>query len=213
MSKSFTRILFTIGLIALVGSLLAKPKSENEIEYMIKIFLDGIQKAFGKLNQAQVESITQIVWSFQIHGDRDLRKLTYILATAWHESKFLLVKEKRGTPGTDLYARQEAYWPSGYFGRGFVQLTHMINYEKLGRALNINLVKNPDLALDRRTASDIIVIGMMKGLFTGKSLYDYITPGFQDYVNARRVVNGQDRAELIAGYTNSIIFNLEYPIA
>lgn len=89
----------------------------------------------------------------------------------------------------------------------------MINYEKLGRALNINLVKNPDLALDRRTASDIIVIGMMKGLFTGKSLYDYITPGFQDYVNARRVVNGQDRAELIAGYTNSIIFNLEYPIA
>lgn len=94
MSKSFTRILFTIGLIALVGSLLAKPKSENEIEYMIKIFLDGIQKAFGKLNQAQVESITQIVWSFQIHGDRDLRKLTYILATAWHESKFLLVKEK-----------------------------------------------------------------------------------------------------------------------
>lgn len=213
MSKGFTRTLFTIGLIALVASLLAKSKSENETEYMIKIFLDGIQKAFGKLNQAQVQSITQIVWSFQIYGDRDLRKLAYILATAWHESKLVLDKEKRCTPGTKCYALQEAYWYTGYYGRGLIQITHEDNYKRMGKALGIDLANNPELALDRVVSADIAVRGMMEGIFTGVALSRYINGANADYFNARKVVNRTDQAELISSYTASIIKNLEYQIA
>ena len=123
-----------------------------------------------------------------------------------------MVKEKRGTPGSALYQLQEKYWNTGFYGRGFVQLTHRENYIKLGKILNIDLVNNPDLALDRRYASDIINIGMMQGLFTGVSLHNYISFSHADYFNARKVVNGTDRAQLIADYTTKIINNLEYQI-
>lgn len=40
--------------------------------------------------------------------------------------------------------------------------------------------------------------GCTEGWFTGKKLADY-----SDYVNMRRVVNGTDRAEMIAGYAET----------
>ncbi len=40
----------------------------------------------------------------------------------------------------------------------------------------------------------------MQGWFTGKRLGDYIGPSGDDFINARRVVNGLDDAELIANY-------------
>ena len=41
---------------------------------------------------------------------------------------------------------------------------------------------------------------MADGDFTGKSLSNYISAGKCDYVEARRIVNGTDRAHKIAGY-------------
>jgi hypothetical protein len=49
-------------------------------------------------------------------------------------------------------------------------------------------------------ASQIIFEGMLEGWFTGKSLGDYVNDEFTDYVNARRVVNGTDKADMLAGY-------------
>lgn len=40
----------------------------------------------------------------------------------------------------------------------------------------------------------------MNTLFTGVGLPRYIRGSRCDYVNARRIVNGTDRASLIAGY-------------
>lgn len=180
---------------------------------MIKIFLDSFSKAFTKPNQAQCQSIAQIITSFQINGDRDFRKLAYILATALHESKLLTIKEIRGNAGSDLYNLQEKYWNTGFYGRGFVQLTHKDNYIKMGKRLNIDLVNNPELALNKIHASDILVIGMMEGIFTGKSLKDYINSNGEDYFTARKIVNGLDRAKLIEDNTIKLISNLEYQIA
>ena len=42
--------------------------------------------------------------------------------------------------------------------------------------------------------------GMTKGMFTGKKLADYEQGAGFDYVGARRIVNGTDKAQLIAGY-------------
>lgn len=207
------KILLTTGILAIVYQLFASNSEDEEIESMTSLFLDSIAKTFNAINTAQSQSIAQIIQSFWIYGDRDYRKLTYILATAYHESKLLLVKEKRGAPGSALYQKQEQYWNTGYYGRGFVQLTHKENYEKIGKILKIDLVGNPDLALDRRYAADIIVIGMMQGIFTGLALSRYITLQGDDFYNARKVVNGLDRADLIEDYTRSLIKNLRYQIA
>jgi hypothetical protein len=43
-------------------------------------------------------------------------------------------------------------------------------------------------------------IGMEKGLYTGKKLSDYINQSRCDYVQSRRIINGMDRAKLIADY-------------
>ena len=40
--------------------------------------------------------------------------------------------------------------------------------------------------------------GMIKGMFTGKKLADYFNDTRTDWVNARRIVNGVDKAVEIA---------------
>lgn len=87
------------------------------------------------------------------------------------------------------------YWRDGWFGRGLVQITHEKNYIKLGTAIGVDLVKNRDLALDLTTAVDIAVVGMTRGLFTGKKLGDYNFPDAlkaKPALNPRRIINGED---------------------
>jgi putative chitinase len=41
---------------------------------------------------------------------------------------------------------------------------------------------------------------MRKGRFTGRKLVDYFSDPHTDYVDARKIINGLDKANLIAGY-------------
>jgi hypothetical protein len=70
--------------------------------------------------------------------------------------------------------------------------------------LGVDLVKNPSLALEPNNAAKILVWGMMNGRFTRKPLSNYINANSIDFYNARKVVNGTDRAERIANYAKSI---------
>ena len=85
-----------------------------------------------------------------------------------------------------------------YRGRGFVQITGRANYRTFADRLGLDLEGEPDLALEPRNAATILFDGMDLGLFTGRALADYIDSGRADYVGARRIVNGQDKAEKIA---------------
>lgn len=187
-----------IGLFLLMVGLL-----ELLLKQKTKRYLKACEKAFGPLDPVQKESIALIVQTFQRYGDKDAHKLAYILATAKHECSFRSIEEHRTNS-----ARQNAYWYTGYYGRGYVQLTHQRNYAKMSRLLGVDLVQQPHLALKPSFAARILVQGMLDGSFTRKKLSLYINKNGQDYYNARRVVNGTDRAERIKNYTLTLEYYL-----
>jgi len=164
-------------------------------------WIKACEQSFGPLNRVQKDSIRKIVRAFRKFGDGDPYKLVYILATTRHESNFKPIKERRAAPSqTDVYARQNRYWYTGYFGRGFVQLTWQRNYAKMSRFLGVDLVKRPNLALVPKYAAWILVYGMINGSFTRRALNEFINDSRVDYYQARKTVNGLDKAHLIATY-------------
>jgi hypothetical protein len=203
------KALVTVALLLIGGSLYAATTGGRWAK-----FVQRIVGAFGKnLTALQQQSALEIARAFDRYGDGDLRKLVYMLAVAWHESRLQPIKEIRAAPGTAVYDIQNGYWATGYYGRGYVQLTLKGNYEKMGRFLGVDLVKYPDLALQPSYAAKIMVYGMMEGVFTGKKLADYITPAKADYYNARRTVGaimvaGTDTAALIEGHVKSLFNSL-----
>lgn len=86
-----------------------------------------------------------------------------------------------------------------------MQITGRRNYTDWSQRLGIDLVGNPDQAKNPRIAARILVEGMMRGTFTGRSLPDYVGNGRADFNNPRRVVNGTDRAGSIASIANRLI--------
>lgn len=136
----------------------------------------------------------------------------YVLATTFHETAHTMkpIYEKgakayfsKYEPGTKI-GKNLGNTTKGdgflYRGRGFTQITGRANYLKAGNKLKIDLIGNPDLALSPKIAAQILVAGMIEGWFTGKKLSNYITDGKSDFTNARRIINGTDKAALIAGY-------------
>lgn len=132
----------------------------------------------------------------------------YVLGTAWHESgRYKYMREIWGP--TAAQKRYEGRKDLGntvagdgkkFLGRGFVQITGRRNYTDWGRRLGLDLLKEPQLAEQPDIAARIIVEGMKLGTFTGKKLDDYVTLQKSDFAGARRIVNGLDKAELIASY-------------
>lgn len=144
----------------------------------------------------------------------------YALATAYHETAHTLQPIKE-YGGPNYFFRM--YDPEGnrpalakrngntqpgdgarYFGRGYVQLTWRSNYRRLGQRIGVNLEAQPELALDPTIAARIMRIGMQEGAFTGKGFSDFLPTagpaGRGDFIKARRIINGTDRAADIADY-------------
>lgn len=161
-------------------------------------------KLFDKLSQAQVQSIDTILNEWDKLCDNDLRRLAYMLATVYHETaRTMLPIEEYGKGKGRPYGNPVN--GKTYYGRGYVQLTWKSNYDRMGKLLGVDLTANPDLALNTEVATKIMFEGMLKkdsfrGDFTGKCLEDYFNGAKEDWVNARRIINGLDKAETIAGY-------------
>lgn len=146
--------------------------------------------------------------------------LAYALATAYHETAHTMepISEYGGSKYfTRMYditgSRPELAKKMGnttpgdgpkYHGRGFVQLTWKSNYIKAGNKLGIDLVNDPDKAKDTEIAAKIMALGMMEGWFTKQKLSDHLPgtgPGTESqFQAARKIINGTDKAALIAGY-------------
>lgn len=173
-----------------------------------KAFYDAIRAKLGKLSQKQVDGIEALLAAT---AGLPIRHRAYLLATSWHETAATMqpITEYGGRKYFDKYdtgklAKALGNSPEAdgdgytYRGRGYVQITGRANYAKAGLALGLDMLRNPDLALQPTVAAQILVKGCTEGWFTGKRLADY-----PDYRNMRRVVNGTDRADLIAGYAQT----------
>lgn len=165
----------------------------------------------GKLTQAQVDTLDTIGAAWARYGDKlgysDLR-LAYVLATAYHETgRFKWLREIWGpTPAQKRYEGRADLGNTvkgdgkRFMGRGLVHITGRRNYADWSKRLGVDLLSHPERAEQLDHAARILVEGMVKGTFTGKKLQDYINSVQRDFVGARRIVNGTDKAELIAGY-------------
>lgn len=180
----------------------------------MKAFFDAARGPVfgGRLDSGQVEGCEAILAA---SAHLPLRQRAYLLATAHHETAgtMLPVKETvmphhrdRNPSDAEVIRRldrafakgllpqvREPYWREGWFGRGYVQLTHRRNYELARAKLGVDFVSDPSLAMVPEHAARILVRGCIEGWFTGRKLGDYTS-----YREMRRVVNGLDRAKDIA---------------
>jgi putative chitinase len=188
-----------------------------------KHFFDTIRESLfkGSFSQPQVEGMDSILDRWEASGLTDLRWLAYMLATVYHETaKTMQPIEEYGKGKGYKYGKKIkrsgiAYTLPDklYYGRGYVQLTWYENYETMGRLLGIDLLNHPEMALHPGIAADIMFEGMTKGNshfgdFTGKSLENYFNDKKEDWVNARRIINGTDKADLIAGFGKKFMAGL-----
>lgn len=166
----------------------------------------------------------------------DLRWLAYILATAYHETAFKMYPVRETLAKTDgaavramerspYYQRlQRKYWRQNsetgeyYFGRGYVQLTHDFNYQKADKRFDIDPDQNrdesyywnPENALDPEKAIRVTYDGMVYGWYVpSRCLLRHFEPNREaDWIEARKIINGTDRADQIAEHATNFLVEL-----
>jgi predicted chitinase len=166
----------------------------------------------GKLDVGQVEGMSAILDEWDKGFNKDCRQLAYMLATVYHEcNKTMQPITEYGKPA--YFDKYDAGTKLGkmlgntvkgdgekYKGRGFVQLTGRSNYQKAGNKLGIDLINFPEKALELPISTKILFTGMAEGWFTGRKFSQYFNAQTGDYLNARKIINGLDCYEKIAGY-------------
>jgi len=183
-------------------------------------FYDSVRESLfrGTIKPKQFEGMETILNEWDKREFPDIRWLAYMLATTLHETAYTMQPVKEY--GSDQYFIK-LYWQNekiakqlgnicaqdaiDFCGKGYVQITGRNNYKRMGKILNIPLMTNPDLAMDKTIATKILFEGMttsksLAGDFTGKHLGMYFNKTTEDWVKARRIINGNDKAQLIAMY-------------
>lgn len=181
-----------------------------------KKLLEGYTKRFGPLTNNLVDAFTFLFGKISTDArfadtDTDRRKLAYCLATfKWETAHTMQPIDERGgdayfnrrygpqTSVGKMLGNTKAGDGALYHGRGYVQITGRNNYAKAKKLTGVDLISEPNRAKEPELAYQIAIQGMMDGWFTGKKLSNYFIGDNADYLNARRIINGQDQAEKIA---------------
>jgi len=184
--------------------------------YDRKHFFDTVRKDLfsGTLSQDQVDGMNYLleVWEehFEVNNPNDgTMWLAYALATFFHETdRRMQPIEEYGKGSGKSYGKPTGPHGQCYYGRGHVQLTWEENYKNGQKFLkdryNVNANIHPEAhkMLHSQTSALVSYDGMVYGWFTGVGLPKYLSKskGIEDPKNARRIVNGTDKADMIAGY-------------
>lgn len=189
----------------------------DDKKYKVYFDFDLYKQLFNKsrINQDFVNSINGLFQVFNEYNAEDgtsFLNIAYMLATSYHETAYTMkpIKEYGSYKYLSKYdtgrlAKILGNTPEAdgdgilYAGRGHVMITGLDNYRRFSKLLNIDLVQFPDLALDPVVSAKILTIGSLRGLFTTRSLGDYLRSGsLLEFTRARAVINGTDDALEIA---------------
>lgn len=172
-----------------------------------ELFFPAYRESFKEsLKQSQVDGLNTLLGFIQADESiTDVRHIAYMLATIKHECANRWQPIEEFASGKAYEGRKDLgnVQPGDgvrYKGRGYVQITGRSNYRRFGYLLHKDFENYPSLVLNNDLSYQIASMGMLRGLFTGKKLSDYINPAGCDYINARRIINGTDEAKRIAGY-------------
>lgn len=161
--------------------------------------------AYGLTRDQNVELLVRTALEY---GVTDRRQIAYIVATAQHETDNFATSREYDGPNQAI--RNGYGGGENYYGRGYVQVTHDRNYDRMATTLgDPRISTNPDIvAQESALGAQTTVVGMARGLYTGVGLDRYINPQNADYTAARAIVNGTDRADHIAGLARTWEQNL-----
>jgi putative chitinase len=160
---------------------------------------------FPTLSQSQLDGMSMTL--HMASGVLPLCWCAYVLATEYHETNKTMQPVKEAYWLSEDWRKTHLpYYP--WYGRGKAEITWEKNYRFATKRLTelgvtgVDLIANPDQALDPVIATKILIVGMLEGWFTGKALRDFIPAVATrvNYKNCRQVVNGHDDDDLIAGY-------------
>jgi predicted chitinase len=182
--------------------------------YDRKVFFDGVRASLfhSTLTQDQVDGMNFLLETWEKHFEaanpRDgTNWLAYALATFFHETAERMQPiEEYGRGSGKSYGQPAGPYGQKYYGRGHVQLTWEDNYKKGEKYLRERydvthtIHKDPHKMLESTVSALVSYDGMVNGWFTGVGLPKYFNGTTEDPLNARRIVNAMDRADLIAGY-------------
>jgi predicted chitinase/Ca2+-binding EF-hand superfamily protein len=138
------------------------------------------------------KSLPQLVKALRAQGIKDKASMIAAIATVRTEVGSFMPINEYGDASyfaanynnrSDLGNRYGTNDGVTYHGRGFVQLTGRANYGTYGRAIGVDLVKNPAKALQPKVAAKLLV-----QYFKGRGIPDQARQG--DWVGVRESVNG-----------------------
>lgn len=193
------------------------------------IFFNQVRSSVfgGRLSTKQVDGMNRIIdyWEDR-YPQIDADRFSYILSTVKGETGNMQpIKEKGGRryftrmydiKGKRPYKARElgnihpgdgAKFP----GMGLIQNTGRRNarraseliHEVLGKSVDFE--SQPKLLMEWEYALPLMFEGFIRGVWTGKKLDDYFNDGDgdDDLINARRIVNGRDKARAFAAWAKS----------
>lgn len=172
------------------------PLSSNTIEKLISDIPYDAQNSARK-------NIPYITDALKKEKILNANVLAYALATIQHETAgtFEPIEEFKGRKN----ARRLGYeGGTNYFGRGFIQLTHMKNYQKFGERIGMGeqLVENPGLASRPEIAAKILA-----AYFKDFGIARLASDG--NFIDARTLINpdynGWTIAQIAYEYLNAIV--------
>ena len=153
--------------------------------------------ATKKFEISKAESVRLLIKTCFENEVTQHAQIACVLANCQHETlNFLYSEEINGRSQAKLLGYRGGI---EYFGRGYIHLTHIDNYQKADSKLGLGgkLTRNLDYATNPNIAAKTAVIGMRDGWFTGLGLErwldgdkGWITGDGLSYYYARQIVNG-----------------------
>lgn len=191
------------GMAAILDAPSAASLSDEKIAYVLATVFHETGANMQPVRENMSYSASRIL---QVFGKNHSAKVTAAEAKTLAGNPKALAERVYGL-GNPSKAREFGNTVAGYGykyrGGGMDQRTGFNHYKRVG------LQNNPDKVLELSEAVRVMIVDMIAGAYTGKKLSDYFNANGNNPIAARAIINGTDKAKLIAGYYQNFLDALQ----